>query len=228
MALRGWARTGILVAMGVMAALSQHGAAAADATLMAIASPPSEPLFGDQVAPTVGAALMCTQSPRDPFCRGIKQYRPLALDARTFQLIRTVNKAVNSEIEPVDDIVQWHVAEKWNRPARGADGRLQDDCDGYVIEKWYRLVVEAGLSPDGFYPLYAEIPGLGGHLVLAVMTTNGTYILDNLHEDLVPMTSFSFTYLKRPRPGNRLDSVWERYLAWGSGSGAPEIAAARN
>lgn len=228
MALGGRARTGILVA-AAMAAFSLHGALAADQTLLASTSPATEPLFGDQVAPTVGAALMCgQQEPKDPFCRGVKQYRPLALDAHTFQTIRSVNTAVNTEIEPVDDIVQWHVPEKWSRPVRGADGRLQDDCDGFVIEKWYRLVVEGGLPADAFYPLYAEVPGLGGHLVLAVVTTNGTYLLDNLHQEPVPMTSFQFTYLKRPRPGNRLDGVWERYLAWGTGSGALEIAAARN
>ena len=176
----------------------------------------SEPLFGDQVAPTVGAALMCGRElQKDPFCVGVAAYRPLKLTEAALKLIDTVNRAVNTEIEPVDDMVQWRVPEKWSRPARAADGHLQDDCDGYVIEKWYRLVREGGLSAEAFYPLYAEVPAMGGHLVLAVDTDHGTYILDNLHEALVPMQNFAFTYLKRPTPGQRLEGVWEKYLDWG-------------
>ena len=92
---------------------------------------------------------------------------------------------------------------------------MQDDCDGYVIEKWYRLVREHGLSKDAFYPLYAEVPGYGGHLVLAVITDRGTYILDNLKDKIVKLGDFSFTYLKRPRAGHNLDDAWERYVAMG-------------
>ena len=165
--------------------------------------------------PTVGAALWCGSDPREPFCQGASLYRPLHLDDALEALISKVNLDVNTEIEPVDDLVQWGVAEKWSRPVRGKDGRLQDDCDGYVIEKWYRLVRERGLSKDAFYPLYAEVPGYGGHLVLAVTTDRGTYILDNLKDKIVKLSDFSFTYLKRPRAGHKLDDTWERYLAMG-------------
>lgn len=217
--LGGRSRLGIVVALAAAAALSLSGAAADE--VLAKTGSASEPLFGDEVAPTVGAALMCSQPTREPFCAGVKHYKPLKLDERALKAIEAVNMAVNTEIEPVDDMVQWHVPEKWNRPLRGADGRLQDDCDGYVIEKWYRLVVERGLPAEAFYPLYAEVPGLGGHLVLAVTTTAGTLVLDNLHENPVPLQKFAFTYLKRPRAGMRLDGVWERYLAWGtSGEGS--------
>jgi predicted transglutaminase-like cysteine proteinase len=203
-----------VVALAAVAALSLSGAAAGE--LIAKTQAASEPLFGDEVAPTVGAALMCSQPTREPFCVGVKNYDAVALDAKTLDVLEAVNTAVNTEIEPIDDIVQWHVPEKWNRPLRGADGRLQDDCDGYVIEKWYRLVVERGLPAEAFYPLYAEVPGLGGHLVLAVITSAGTLVLDNLHENPVPLQKFAFTYLKRPRAGTRLDGIWERYLTWGT------------
>ncbi|MFO1186400.1 MAG: transglutaminase-like cysteine peptidase [Alphaproteobacteria bacterium] len=186
--------------------------------LIAKTSAATEPLFENEVAPTVSAALMCSQPTHEPFCSGVKHYKALKLDARTLGALEAVNTAVNTEIEPVDDMVQWHVPEKWSRPLRGADGRLQDDCDGYVIEKWYRLVVERGLPMEAFYPLYAEVPGLGGHLVLAVTTSAGTLVLDNLHENPVPLQKFAFTYLKRPRAGTRLDGIWERYLTWGTGN----------
>jgi len=184
-------------------------------TLFAHTGPVTGPLFGDEVPPTVGAALWCGSDPREPFCRGADAYKPLHLDGAMEALISKVNLDVNTEIEPVDDIVQWGVPEKWSRPVRGKDGRLQDDCDGYVIEKWYRLVRERGLSKDAFYPLYAEVPGYGGHLVLAVVTDHGTYILDNLKDKIVKLSDFSFTYLKRPRAGHKLDDTWERYLAMG-------------
>ncbi len=210
----GRSRFGVVVALAAVAALSLSGAVAEE--LIAKTGTASEPLFGDEVAPTVGAALLCSQPTREPFCAGVEHYGAVKLDAKTLRAIEAVNTAVNTEIEPVDDVVQWHVPEKWNRPLRGAGGRLQDDCDGYVIEKWYRLVVERGLPAEAFYPLYAEVPGLGGHLVLAVMTSSGTLVLDNLHENPVPLQNFAFTYLKRPRAGMRLDGIWERYLTWGT------------
>ena len=182
---------------------------------MAHTGPVTGPLFGDEVPPTVGAALWCNADRKEPFCQGVTLYQPLKLDDATAVEISKINMAVNVEIEPVDDIVQWHVPEKWSRPVRGADGRLQDDCDGYVIEKWYRLVQEHHLPADSFYPLYAEVPGYGGHLVLAVDTDKGTFILDNLHDDIVRLNDFKFTYLKRPRAGHKLDDTWERYVAMG-------------
>jgi predicted transglutaminase-like cysteine proteinase len=192
-----------VVALAAVAALSLSGALAGE--MIAKTQGATEPLFGDEVAPTVGAALLCSQPTREPFCAGVTRYEAVKLEGKILKAI-----------EPVDDVVQWHVPEKWNRPLRGADGRLQDDCDGYVIEKWYRLVVERGLPAEAVYPLYAEVPGLGGHLVLAVMTSSGTLVLDNLHENPVPLKSFAFTYLKRPRAGMRLDGIWERYLTWGT------------
>ena len=184
-------------------------------TLFAHTGPVTGPLFGDEVPPTVGAALWCSKDLKEPFCQGVSAYKPLHLDAALEAEISKVNLDVNTEIEPVDDIVQWGVPEKWSRPVRGKDGRLQDDCDGYVIEKWYRLVREHHLSKDAFYPLYAEVPGYGGHLVLALDTDNGTYILDNLKDKIVRLNDFSFTYLKRPRAGHKLDDTWERYIATG-------------
>jgi predicted transglutaminase-like cysteine proteinase len=224
MALGG--RTGVVLAIAVVAAFSLLGGRAAESTLIAKAQAAAEPLFGEEIAPTVGAALMCSQPTEDPFCAGVRQYRALTLDERTVRAIETVNASVNADVEPVDDMVQWHVPEKWSRPARGTDGRVQDDCDGYVIEKWYRLVVERGLPADAFYPLYAEVPGLGGHLVLAVITSGGTFVLDNLHDGPIELEKFAFTYLKRPRAGMRLDGIWERYLAWGTAGSGSNLSAA--
>jgi predicted transglutaminase-like cysteine proteinase len=211
-------KLGLLGAViGLLSTLSPQGLFAESklSTLFAHTGPVTGPLFGDEVPPTVGAALWCGSDPREVFCQGADVYKPLHLDAALEDEISKVNLAVNTEIEPVDDIVQWGVPEKWSRPVRGKDGRLQDDCDGYVIEKWYRLVRERGLSKDAFYPLYAEVPGYGGHLVLALVTDKGTYILDNLKDKIVKLRDFAFTYLKRPRAGHKLDDTWERYVTTG-------------
>lgn len=207
---------GLFVIAGTLFGAIPAGAGASSGrTLLAHFGRGLEPTFGDIVAPTVGAAQMCEDEPAALFCRGVRSYRPLTLDDATADLLLQVNQLTNSEIEPVDDIELWGVAERWNRPVVGQDGRLRDDCDGYVIEKWYRLVVEHGLPAEAFYPLYADVPGYGGHLVLAVMTDRGTYILDNLRESPVRLEDFSFTFLKRPRPGDRLDGIWERLIVLG-------------
>ena len=185
------------------------------ADLMKVAAIPNLPVFGEDVAPTVGAALLCDETPGDAFCTGVTHYAPLKMTPQTARLLADINLRVNLEVDPVDDIVLWNEPERWNRPIVGANGRLQDDCDGYVIEKWYRLVSELGLPSEAFYPLYADVPGYGGHLVLAVATDRGTFILDNLTDEIVPLEAFSFTFLKRPRPGHRLDGLWERFLAHG-------------
>jgi predicted transglutaminase-like cysteine proteinase len=215
-----WSRVKLGVAGAMIATLAGLAPQALSAepktgTLFAHTGPVTGPLFGDEVPPTVGAALWCNKDLREPFCQGVDAYKPLHLDSVLEAEISKVNVDVNVEIEPVDDIVQWGVPEKWSRPVRGKDGHLQDDCDGYVIEKWYRLVRERHLPKDAFYPLYAEVPGYGGHLVLAVVTDKGTYILDNLRNRIVKLSDFSFTYLKRPRAGHNLDDTWERYVAMG-------------
>jgi predicted transglutaminase-like cysteine proteinase len=223
---KGW-RGVVLGAVALIGLGLSPGQAAAKNWMLASTHPATLPIFGREAPPTVGAALWCSKDRSEPFCRGVHAYRPLHLSDATAELLGKVNKAVNVAIEPVPDMVQWGVPEKWNRPVRGADGRLQDDCDGYVIEKWYRLVRQDHLPADSFYPLYAEVPGYGGHLVLAVDTDKGTYILNNLTDSIVPLQKFSFTYLKRPMPGEPLDGPWQRFVAFSDHPARPAIVADR-
>lgn len=208
------ARTFIIV-MTVCAVASSSTAktafaAEASLRLPAVLPAGADPVFRYTVPPTIGSKGMCDPRGRVTafFCRGAPEYKPLAFTDALLATLTSINVSVNHSIIPLDDSSQWKVPEHWNRPIVQPNGWMYDDCDGYVIEKWYRLV-ELGMPLSAMYPLYVLLPRGYGHLVLAVLTDSGTLILDNLTDSIVPFAHYEQIYAKRPSPGVDLSGSWQ-------------------
>lgn len=108
----------------------------------------------------------------------------VALDRKSWSLIRAVNRAVNRAVRPKKD--------------RGEDdwrlGRRSGDCDDYAVEKRHRLL-RAGLPASALSLTEAAVGGVG-HLVLTVRTDHGAFVLDNLREAVVSFHDVEYDIVK--------------------------------
>lgn len=131
---------------------------------------------------------------------------PYALKEGGAALIRTVNNSVNGSIRPVADPCDSSsgICEFWNGLETTAG-----DCEEYVLAK-RRALINAGLSPSQVLMVIVEEKDvIMKHLVLAVRTDQGVWILDNqtpviwLLEDIEEKMSYAF--LKRQRSDRPLE-----------------------
>jgi predicted transglutaminase-like cysteine proteinase len=90
-----------------------------------------------------------------------------------------INRAVNFSIRPVDDWVQYGVADFWSTPLATLSAGA-GDCEDYAIVKYVALR-EAGIAPDDLRILIVHNPRRRTHhAVLAVRLDEQWLILDNL------------------------------------------------
>jgi len=89
-----------------------------------------------------------------------------------------INRAVNLSIRPVDDGVQYGVADFWSTPLATL-GAGAGDCEDYAIVKYVALR-ELGIAPDDLRILIVHNPRRRtNHAVLAVHLGEEWLILDN-------------------------------------------------
>lgn len=116
-----------------------------------------------------------------------------------------VNAGVNDEIEFVSDMDNLGVEEDWSFP-RDCRG----DCEDFVLEKRERLVglgfPRASLTIAFAFHEVQFFP----HAVLLAETTTGTWVLDNLYDEVLCWDAVPYKYTRRERP----DGTWVRFLLW--------------
>ena len=89
-----------------------------------------------------------------------------------------INRAVNLSIRPVDDGIQYGVADFWSTPLATLSAGV-GDCEDYAIVKYVALR-ELGIAPDDLRILIVHNPGRRtNHAVLAVHLGEQWLILDN-------------------------------------------------
>ena len=89
-----------------------------------------------------------------------------------------INRAVNLSIRPVDDGVQYGVADFWSTPLATLSAGA-GDCEDYAIVKYVALR-ELGIAPDDLRILIVHNPRRRTkHAVLAVHLGEQWLILDN-------------------------------------------------
>ena len=113
-----------------------------------------------------------------------------------------VNAEVNSDIAFVSDPDNLGQEEVWSLPLD-----CRGDCEDFALEKRRRLT-EAGLPRAAFTMAIAfhEVHFFP-HAVLAAETTRGTWVLDNLHDDLMCWDALPYRFTRRERP----DGQWTRF-----------------
>jgi predicted transglutaminase-like cysteine proteinase len=118
-----------------------------------------------------------------------------------FEELATVNKLINREVKYETDIVQFKKPEFW------VAAEIAGDCEDFALAKrkklrslgWPRgsLDIAMCLTPEG-----------EGHAVLVSHTTNGDYVLDNVHDDVKAWTSLDYKWLFMSQGGSFLPGNW--------------------
>ena len=112
-------------------------------------------------------------------------------------LLRKVNVSVNRAIEAVDDKVAFGRTEYWT--AKTSKG----DCEDYALAKRAKLMAK-GFKPSQLLLTMGYAKGIA-HTVLVVRTRDGDFVLDNLYNDVKPVSSapMSFRKIQAPEDGAR-------------------------
>jgi predicted transglutaminase-like cysteine proteinase len=89
-----------------------------------------------------------------------------------------INRAINLAIQPMSDLAQWGVVDRWSAPlATLTSGR--GDCEDYAIAKYVALT-EAGVSADDVKIIIVRDLAAGeDHAVVAARVDEKWIVLDN-------------------------------------------------
>ena len=118
-------------------------------------------------------AQHCPQAARN-FLAIIAQGRALTGRAR----IGVVNRAINMAIEPMSDMAQWGVPDRWSPPLETfATGR--GDCEDYAIAKYVALTAAGVPAQEVKLIIVRNIAANEDHAIVAVREGSGWTILDN-------------------------------------------------
>ncbi|WP_246727741.1 transglutaminase-like cysteine peptidase [Chelativorans sp. Marseille-P2723] len=155
---------------------------------------------GGYASQPIGHYEFCQREPAD--CREIRPVKPVEMTRDLWALLLDVNKKVNTSVIPRTDMQMWGVEEYWSYPD------LYGDCEDYALEK-RRLLIEAGVPASSLLIAVVLQPNGDGHAVLAVTTSMGDFILDNMDSRILLWTETSYRFLKRQseRGGHRWVSI---------------------
>src|SRR5262245_14076779 len=87
--------------------------------------------------PPIGWIEFCTENPKE-CATSASAPRDVVLTPKAWKDLARVNKWVNDTIQPVTDLEQWGVVEKWSYRDTG-----KGDCEDYVLLK-RRMLMQAG------------------------------------------------------------------------------------
>ncbi|RCS24795.1 transglutaminase [Phyllobacterium salinisoli] len=140
-----------------------------------------------------GHMEFCQRSPRQ--CTAHRVLPPVTLTDARWKKIERVNQAVNAAIKPKSDADVYGKRDYWTIPTKGVG-----DCEDYVLLKRAKLLA-SGFSASQL--LITMVRNRGeAHIVLTVRTDRGDFILDNLHNEVLPVESTSYHYVKMQAPNH--------------------------
>lgn len=158
-----------------------------DVTVIAAEAPPSQ------------YAEFCGRMPGECALSGDPSIR---LDSETVATLARVNREVNAEIVSIADAGCSGAEELWSRPLDGFG-----DCEDFALEKRARLR-DAGLPTAAMtMAIVHHRTRFFAHAVLLIETDGGTFVLDNLSDDIACWREAPYVYDRRERP----DGLWERF-----------------
>ncbi len=119
----------------------------------------------------------------------------VALDPTRERELAFVQQAVNAAIRPAGDMEVFGLLEHWTP----LEGRGRGDCDDFALTK-LNWLTQLGWPRDALRLTLATLPDGEYHLVLAVRTDRGDYILDNLRSLPIPWTALPYRWLGQEIP----------------------------
>lgn len=186
-----WPR-GILAGAIALFALQAAPAAAQQRAEPARPAVERHAFLGDlgTTTPPVGWRQFCRDFPADCHARpasvGLVQ-----LDRGAWATLVRINAHVNTAIEPVTDMEQYGVEERWTYPVSG-----RGDCEDYVLLK-KQLLIRAGLPASALLVTVVRDRNGDGHAILTVRTDRGDYVLDNENDEIRPWHQTGYRFVKR-------------------------------
>ncbi len=118
---------------------------------------------------------------------------PAQMTAERWSEVSALNQAVNSYIEPADDIALYGEREYWALPVNAGD------CEDYVLLK-KKFLVQAGFPASSLLITVVLDEKQEGHAVLTLVTADGDYVLDNRRDAILPAAETGYRLLKRQSP----------------------------
>ena len=165
----------------VLWVLTSAVAAKADADFMTV---------GVSTTVPIGHHLFCQEHQQDCTREPGLAAGPLKLDTTLITKVAAINTATNAAIEPMSDLAQYGVEERWTYPNR------RGDCEDYVLLKRKELHAVGIPLEDLLITVVRKTNG-EGHAVLTLRTTVGDFVLDNLDWRVKPWRDTPYTYVKR-------------------------------
>ncbi len=146
--------------------------------------------------------------PYEEFCRrnsgecGMNGPTIIELTPKIKNLLLHVNTAVNFEIRFALDQIQYSKEEFWTYPISGLG-----DCEDVALEKRSRLT-KLGVPRGAMrIAIVHSKKTLASHALLLVETTQGTYAMDRLTDQILLWYQLPYNFEARERP----DGHWERF-----------------
>ena len=183
-------RTALAAAM-----LTVLGPAAAEAA----AAAPVNVMVGGTARAPIGWVEFCNENPKDCVASTTKP-RDVVLTSKAWKDLVSVNKWVNSTIQPITDLEHWGVVERWSYPDDG-----KGDCEDYVLLK-RRMLIQAGWPREALLITVVRDKKDEGHAVLTVKTDKGDFVLDNQAEEILHWIDTGYRFVKRQSQSN--PNIW--------------------
>ncbi len=154
------------------------------------------------------AGLVEASSPpgAPPACREAADGCRVPLAPALARELDAVQREVDAALRPASDREAFGLAEHWT-PVAGPGGR--GDCEDYALTKLHRLL-RRGWPRDALRLTLATLPDGQEHLVLAVRTDRGDYVLDNLRPAPVLWTALPDRWRAEETPGS---AAWRAIAA---------------
>lgn len=126
----------------------------------------------------------------------------VAVRGEGIELLRRVNRDINSRIAPISDDQAFGVLDYWTLPLD--DGaRPQGDCEDFVLQKRSSLR-RSGVALGAMSVAIVETPRRETHAVLLVNTDEGVLVLDNLNSRVRRLSQTPYRIISRETFGEPL------------------------
>jgi predicted transglutaminase-like cysteine proteinase len=170
--------------------------------------------IGGPTSSPIGHFEFCKQW-RAECVRIAKPSGPEALSEAAWAAVKQINERINSEIAPKTDRELFGKEELWTFP-KGAG-----DCEDYALLKRRILIEEQDFSPSNVLLTVVKRKNGEGHAILTLRTTEGDFVLDNLHPAVRPWDAAKgYKFIKRQSSENA--AAW---VAIGVPGPAPVLSA---
>jgi predicted transglutaminase-like cysteine proteinase len=149
----------------------------------------------------IGQFTFCKTSPSECFNDMMPQR--IHLTQRVLDVISAVNREVNHDIKPMEDMDQYGKDELWAYPVSGAG-----DCEDYQLLKQKNLR-DAGFPQSALRHAVVNDTHGAGHDVLLIRTDRGDFVIDNLSDEIRTPEQTHYKFLKIL--SSKSDYQWESF-----------------